>query len=109
MNSEVDTIHLSQSCLDDHPREQPWIRQLSVVGYDSEAFFHEHKCHLRDMPALRQVVIHHQETGPGDNDWWRGWDSMMEMYFFRDNPDPGASGGGRAGDPPAQLSEGGAR
>ncbi|KAK8064133.1 hypothetical protein PG996_008785 [Apiospora saccharicola] len=40
------------------------------------------------MPALRQVVIHNHESGPGDKDWWCGWDSMMEMYYFRDDPVP---------------------
>ncbi|KAK7963524.1 hypothetical protein PG988_010498 [Apiospora saccharicola] len=63
-------------------------KQLSVAGYDSEVFFYEHKIHLRDMPALRQVVIHNHEPGPGDNNWWSGWDSMAEMYYLRDDPVP---------------------
>ncbi|KAK8012944.1 hypothetical protein PG991_010319 [Apiospora marii] len=38
--------------------------------------------------CLLVVVIHHYESGPGDNDWWCGWDSMTEMMYFRDDPVP---------------------
>ncbi|KAK8029609.1 hypothetical protein PG993_010900 [Apiospora rasikravindrae] len=85
VNFAVDTVHLYQYYLDSHPLEAPQIQWLAVGGRDSESFFYNHKRHLRDMSALKLVTIHHREPGPVDN-WWSGWDSMMEAFYFCDDP-----------------------
>ena len=84
---EVDTIHLTQYTLEDYPREQPLFQKLEVEGRDSETFTREYASSLRVMPALKDVAILHMEGGwYGDSDWWEGWDTMMENFYFRDDP-----------------------
>lgn len=88
VNFTVDTVHLYQYDLDKYPREAPQIRWLAVGGRDSESFTRNHSLHLRTMSALKLVTIIHQESGPGHNEWWSGWDTLMETYYFRDDPKP---------------------
>lgn len=84
---EIDIIYLTQYTLGDYPREQLLFQKLEVEGLDSETFTREYASSLRVMPALKDVAILHIGGGwYGDSDWWEGWDTMMENFYFRDNP-----------------------
>ncbi|KAK8000935.1 hypothetical protein PG991_013157 [Apiospora marii] len=85
---EVDTIHLDQFELGKYPREQHWIQQLSIMGWNSELIFYKHGLHLEDMTVLKNVTIHDCESLNGDNEWWGAWDNFMEVNYFRDDPVP---------------------
>ncbi|KAK7999611.1 hypothetical protein PG990_012211 [Apiospora arundinis] len=85
---EVDTISLAQCDLGDYPREHKWIQQLSIVCWDTESYFHKHQLYLREMPALKDLTIHHWETGPGDHDWWRSWNGILDLYYSCGDPVP---------------------
>ncbi|WYZ42425.1 hypothetical protein EsH8_VI_000124 [Colletotrichum jinshuiense] len=89
VNFDIDTIYASQWTLKDLVAELPFIQQLIVEGRDSETFFYEY-CHpLYKMQALKTLTILHMESpGTLDPEWWMGWDSLMEQFYFGDDQVP---------------------
>ncbi|KAK2028980.1 hypothetical protein LX32DRAFT_378723 [Colletotrichum zoysiae] len=87
VNSDIDTIYMLQTDLTKLNAECPIVRKIIIRGVHSEMFFHFHYWKLREMKCLETVTILHMES-PGriDDEWWAGWDTMMEMFYFRDDP-----------------------
>ncbi|KAK2010345.1 hypothetical protein LZ32DRAFT_380245 [Colletotrichum eremochloae] len=87
VNFDIDTIYLPQYDLKELKAECPMVRKLIILGTDSELFYYNYCTELQDMKYLETVTILHMES-PGEIDerWWAEWDTMMEGYYFRDDP-----------------------
>ncbi|OBR04064.1 hypothetical protein CH63R_13191 [Colletotrichum higginsianum IMI 349063] len=89
VNFDIDTVYLAQHNLKNLHAECPMVRKIILLGIDSEMFFHFYHGLLWGMKHLETVDILHMESpGKVDDEWWTGWDSMMEAYYFRDDPVP---------------------
>ncbi|KAK2023991.1 hypothetical protein LX32DRAFT_121133 [Colletotrichum zoysiae] len=87
VNFDFDTIYLDQYELKDLSSQCPMVRKLIILGTDAEIFYYNYSWELCQMKHLQTVTILHMESpGKIDDRWWGEWDSMMEYYYFRDDP-----------------------
>ncbi|KAF6782475.1 hypothetical protein CSOJ01_15997 [Colletotrichum sojae] len=87
VNFDIDTIYLPQHDLGELYAECPKVRRLFILGINSETFFYNYGGYLRDMKQLETVTILYKESPRDiDEEWWRVWDSIMESWYFTDDP-----------------------
>jgi hypothetical protein len=87
VNFDIDTVYCSAdylpSCRDS---DLPSVQRLIVECWESEFFFRDSGRALYMASTLRSVtILHHGPDAEGEN-WWMGWDSMMEEWYYRDDP-----------------------
>ncbi|KAH7309536.1 hypothetical protein B0I35DRAFT_482298 [Stachybotrys elegans] len=87
INLDVDII-----CLSDHQLVYPTfdigpMKRLSVSTKDAEWFWWHIPDLLVDMQSLEDLEIRPSPASVApDADWWREWDSLMEMWYYADSP-----------------------
>jgi hypothetical protein len=87
VNFDVDTVYCSVSCLAScRDSDLPSVQRLIVECWESEHFFRDSGRALYMASSLRSVTILHYGPDAEGEDWWMGWDSMMEEWYYRDDP-----------------------
>jgi hypothetical protein len=87
VNFNIDTVYCSVSCLLNYEdSDLPSVQRLVLECWESEHFFRNSGRALYMASALRAVTIMHYGPDAEGENWWMGWDSMMEEWYYRDDP-----------------------